>query len=235
METYRILKSVELTPEHPETGFTRHYFGAQILPKPVTLQIVQYPGKEGFYLFYLDAKGEIQNDTFHESLEGAMEQAQLEFLIKPDEWKDSFETKRVYGQPGSADGGPANKLGSHLQAVLSAIALLQQRGFQPIDIEALPKVEGNPTIILESNDFRIGIYPQTLSGDTTSYFISLGPVAAKYSQMISAGRLLAAFGFQMKDTDIAAIAKALDEHYDDLLSLLRDKHGWERLLRASDI
>ena len=41
---------------------------------------------DGYYLFYCDADGIEQTDTWHESLEGAQDQALFEFGVEPEEW-----------------------------------------------------------------------------------------------------------------------------------------------------
>jgi hypothetical protein len=50
------------------------------------LRISQYVGDPGFYLLYLDAEGNELTDTYHETLEKAMSQAEWEFDVRPDEW-----------------------------------------------------------------------------------------------------------------------------------------------------
>ena len=68
------------------TGNTTHYDGNKILPQPFTLSIVQYDGDSGFYLFYLDKSEKEQTDTYHESREGAFQQAEFEFGVKKEDW-----------------------------------------------------------------------------------------------------------------------------------------------------
>ena len=38
------------------------------------LQITQYPGDDGFFLFYLNGQREVMTDTYHTKIEGAFEQ-----------------------------------------------------------------------------------------------------------------------------------------------------------------
>lgn len=83
----KILKTIELKPFHVPTGKTRHYHGG-LLPAPSSLRIGQYPGRTGFYLFYLDKDGRELTDTYHSTLSEAMSQAEFEFLVKPEEWTD---------------------------------------------------------------------------------------------------------------------------------------------------
>ena len=84
---YRILRRVRLGPAPQPTGATRHYMGGVELPPPHKLEIAQYPGDAGYYLFYLDEWGECQTDTYHDTLEDALQQAWREFRVRPDEWE----------------------------------------------------------------------------------------------------------------------------------------------------
>ena len=70
------------------TGNTTHYDGNKILPQPFALNIVKYDGDSGFYLFYLDESGKEQTDTYHESIEDAFKQAEFEFGVKKEDWKN---------------------------------------------------------------------------------------------------------------------------------------------------
>ena len=71
------------------TGNTRHYKNSGLLPKPVALEIIQYPDPDssnGYYLFYLDETGFEQTDTYHDTIEQAFAQAEFEFNVKPSDW-----------------------------------------------------------------------------------------------------------------------------------------------------
>jgi hypothetical protein len=69
------------------TGKTHHYRDGKVQPPPETLEIVQLPRDSGYYLVYLDEKGAEMNDTWHESLDRAMDQANYEFGLSIDEWE----------------------------------------------------------------------------------------------------------------------------------------------------
>ena len=56
---------------------------------PTELHIVQYEFDAGYYLFYCDESGTEITDTYHESLEKAMAQAEWEFGTKNDEWRNT--------------------------------------------------------------------------------------------------------------------------------------------------
>jgi len=84
-----VLARVRLTPSHRSTGNTRHFLPSGPMPLPVELQIAQYPGDSGFYLFYLDEHGEVMTDTYHDTLERALGQGEWEFSVAADEWERS--------------------------------------------------------------------------------------------------------------------------------------------------
>lgn len=96
MSEYLIHRRVELKPHHVPTGKTRHTQGVWApeglvrgpeLPAPHELVIAQLPPDEGYYLLYLDDKGNEITDTYHDSLEQALAQAKWEFEVKVDEWQ----------------------------------------------------------------------------------------------------------------------------------------------------
>lgn len=86
MYPYVILRRIKLDSPHEPTGKTRHYIGDRELPAPNELQIVKYPDDAGYYLLYLGEGGSELTDTYHDSVEKAIEQAEWEFQVKPDEW-----------------------------------------------------------------------------------------------------------------------------------------------------
>lgn len=66
--------------------------------KPHSLEIHEY-GSDIFYLFYLDAGGEMLTDSLHSDLQGALEQAEFEFLIQPGEWEAVSEDREYWNEP----------------------------------------------------------------------------------------------------------------------------------------
>ena len=82
-----IVKKVTLGPHHVQTGRVRHYAGSLLGP-PSSLSIVRY-GPDEYNLVRFDGEGREMTDTFHETVDDAVEQARLEFLIRPDEWADT--------------------------------------------------------------------------------------------------------------------------------------------------
>jgi hypothetical protein len=85
MSEFVVLKRVVLGDHHLRPGRTRHHWNGKDFPPFVSLEIAQYPKDSGFYLLHICATGEIA-DTWHESLEDAMHQAEFEFGVQKDEW-----------------------------------------------------------------------------------------------------------------------------------------------------
>lgn len=81
---WTILYRFERTARHAPTGRTRHSVNGAPMPVPSELRIVRH-GEE-VYLFYCDSSGTETTDTLHDSVEGAMAQAEFEFRVRPDEW-----------------------------------------------------------------------------------------------------------------------------------------------------
>jgi hypothetical protein len=84
---YMIVKEV-LISNHLSTGRTKHYSNDQLLPAAKKLRIAKFGGDRGYYLYYLDENDEEMTDTYHETIESAMRQAEFEYNIKPHEWSD---------------------------------------------------------------------------------------------------------------------------------------------------
>jgi hypothetical protein len=72
---------------HASTGRTTHRRDGRILPKPTSLAISKVGSKPGVFLFYYDERGDVLTDTYHDTVEGAFEQAQFEFNIIRSEWE----------------------------------------------------------------------------------------------------------------------------------------------------
>ncbi|MGH9906104.1 MAG: hypothetical protein ACRD8U_11055 [Pyrinomonadaceae bacterium] len=94
---YLIHRQIRLGPHHTPTGKTKHYEGefsseglerGVELKAPHRLAIVQIPPEQGYYLLYLDEEGNELTDTYHDSLEAALEQAEWEFNVGANEWEN---------------------------------------------------------------------------------------------------------------------------------------------------
>lgn len=84
-----VIQACLLTSNHVSTGFTTHH--AEGFEKLDRLAICKYDGEGGYYLFYCDSNWHVLNDTFHDSLEFAIEQAELEFTGTIDSWSSIQE------------------------------------------------------------------------------------------------------------------------------------------------
>lgn len=86
MANFKIIKSIKLGSEHMQTGKTIHYQGDDLIQDITELKIVQYLEDSGYYLIYLNSLGQEVTDTYHETIESAVKQAQFEFDVMPNEW-----------------------------------------------------------------------------------------------------------------------------------------------------
>jgi len=73
-----------LTGEHIQTDFTTH--NADGFEHLNLLAICQYEEDPGYYLFYCDSNWKVLNDTYHDTKELAIEQAELEFKGTAGTW-----------------------------------------------------------------------------------------------------------------------------------------------------
>ena len=85
MTDFKMIKKVYLNPHHKETGRTVHTVYGKPMSRPVELKIVDNDG-DGYLLLYCDENGEEITDTWHETIEGAVSQAEWEFQVKSNEW-----------------------------------------------------------------------------------------------------------------------------------------------------
>jgi hypothetical protein len=83
--SYHIIAEAHVDPSRV-TGKTTHYRDGSVLPHPSRLVIAEITRGAGFYLLYFDDLGSELTDTWHESVEMAMEQARYEFGLSPGDW-----------------------------------------------------------------------------------------------------------------------------------------------------
>lgn len=83
----KILKYLTLAPEQKRTGNTKHFIGGKELVEIHGLAICQYEDDSGIYLFYCDSEWNVLTDTWHETVEGAQDQASFEFEGLENKWK----------------------------------------------------------------------------------------------------------------------------------------------------
>jgi hypothetical protein len=84
-----VLRYALVTDDVRPTSNTRHLRGAlpidgelaggELIPPAKALAIVRYPGEDNVYLFGIDDNGQGQSDTWHETVEDALAQAEYEY------------------------------------------------------------------------------------------------------------------------------------------------------------
>lgn len=84
-----VLRYAHVTDDVRATGNTRHLRGAlpvdgelvggELIPPAKALAIARYPGEDNVYLFGLDENGQVQSDTWHETVEDGLAQADYEY------------------------------------------------------------------------------------------------------------------------------------------------------------
>ena len=88
------IKRVKLTDHHLTPGRAKHTLvdsdGVRPFPPFTSLTITQSTDDPGFYLMHL-CDDHLGTDTWHETLEDALHQAEWEFGVLPEEWTDIQE------------------------------------------------------------------------------------------------------------------------------------------------
>jgi hypothetical protein len=97
MEHLISIKKVVLGERHsqPERVGATITAESTTIPKPpfASLEIAHYPGEDSCYLFHISSNGE-GTDTFHETLDEALDYAQVLYGVQPSEWLD---VNQVFG------------------------------------------------------------------------------------------------------------------------------------------
>ena len=77
----RVLKHAWVTGSVEPTGATRHTVNGTLMGAAFALAVARYDDpSSGFYLFYLDENGTVVTDTWHDSVEAALDQAGFEYV-----------------------------------------------------------------------------------------------------------------------------------------------------------
>lgn len=88
------IKKVKLKEHHLKPGRTKHTLsdgkGMRPFPPFTSLAITRYGDEAGYYLMHI-CENHLGTDTFHETLEEALHQAEWEFEVRPEEWLDVQE------------------------------------------------------------------------------------------------------------------------------------------------
>ena len=73
-----VLKYADLSAARA-TGGTRHIVRGELADDFQGLAIARYDSDPGYYLFYCDAAWNVVTDTFHDTVDAAIAQAEFEF------------------------------------------------------------------------------------------------------------------------------------------------------------
>jgi hypothetical protein len=89
--TRRILKEIQLDPErHAPRGNTLHYMGSDLYEGGFSgLRIAQYENDDAYFLLYLTPDGNELTESWHQTLNDALNQAEDEFFVQRHEWLDA--------------------------------------------------------------------------------------------------------------------------------------------------
>jgi hypothetical protein len=99
MSEYRTIKKAVLDTKYKPTGKTKHYKALEVdlnsedismekceIQMPHSVEIAQFDGDTAYYLIYKDEFDQELTDTYHETLESALKQAEWEFNLRAEEW-----------------------------------------------------------------------------------------------------------------------------------------------------
>ena len=82
----RVIRWSVIDPRHHPTGNCRHIIRGKLQGPVAGLAICQYQGKDGYYLFGCDSNWDCLTDTWHDSLEDALSQAEFEYEDVSKTW-----------------------------------------------------------------------------------------------------------------------------------------------------
>lgn len=90
-EEFRYIKRAKIKPDDQGTGSTRKILiddsGSHEFSKFVRLEIARNEASGGYYLFHVCEDGS-GTDTWHGTLEEALDEAESEYGVCPKDWQD---------------------------------------------------------------------------------------------------------------------------------------------------
>lgn len=84
-----VLRWTVIDDRHVPTGGCRHVVGGELLGPAAGLAVCRYEGEENVYLFGCDASWSPVTDTWHLTVEEAMEQAEHEYTGVSATWNEA--------------------------------------------------------------------------------------------------------------------------------------------------
>ncbi|MBM4018279.1 MAG: hypothetical protein FJ288_08130 [Planctomycetes bacterium] len=82
----KVVRWSAIDGRHRPTGNCRHIVAGVLQGPAAGLAICQYEGETAYYLFGCDPEWNTVTDTWHESLEDALEQAEFEYEGVSETW-----------------------------------------------------------------------------------------------------------------------------------------------------
>ena len=79
---------------HTFTGACKQIVPGQTMGKMAGLAICQYDGETAYYLFGCDSEWNTVTDTWHETLEDAIDQAEFEYEGSKSTWTEKQEPQQ---------------------------------------------------------------------------------------------------------------------------------------------
>lgn len=82
---WSVIGSVQLGQQHSPSR-TRHWINGEAVYDFTRLELATYAGQAGYFLLHIRSD-DTGTDTWHESLEDALHQAEWEFGVRRNEWQ----------------------------------------------------------------------------------------------------------------------------------------------------
>lgn len=89
LDRAQVLRYAILDRGVTRTVATIHRVRSVVMGPAEALAICTYADENGYYLFYCDSEWNVVTDTFHESLERAIHQAEYEYMGLAFSWQET--------------------------------------------------------------------------------------------------------------------------------------------------
>jgi hypothetical protein len=83
----KVICYTTIDERHRHTGNTKQIWNGVLLGPASGLAICQYPNESSFFLFGCDDKWNVRSDTWHETLDDAIRQAEFEYEGSQQTWQ----------------------------------------------------------------------------------------------------------------------------------------------------
>lgn len=86
IDNAKVLFFIIISEDQKHTGNTKSYVNGELMDAAYGLAICQYANDNGYYLFDCDENWKTINDTYHETIEDAVQQAEFEYENTITNW-----------------------------------------------------------------------------------------------------------------------------------------------------